>query len=377
MIYAITGGYGFLGWHLRCRLRAESPAIKVRLVSRSQLNDASILANELEGCDVVFHLAGVNSHDVDASRVNVELADALVAGVRRLARSPQIVYSNSAHVDRDNPYGRAKGEAAEVLRRWGEESSARFADVVLPNLFGELSRPNYNSAVATFCDAIVGDRPAEVNRNGVTELLHAQDAAIALINHAVPGTPPRARIAGEVLEVGDVYNRLVRFHAIYHGTQNIPRLPTRLDVRLFNQLRVAMYPAGYPVELVRHNDHRGAFFEAVRGFEEGQTSFSTTVPGVTRGEHWHADKIERFLVLRGRAKIDVRRLFDDTVQSFEVSGDRPAFVDMPTLHAHNIRNVGEDELLTMFWTNDHFLPNAPDTWPERVRPRAQVAGGAS
>lgn len=368
MSCAITGARGFLGWHLRCRLREEWPDAEVRVLGRGDLNDTSDLAERLGGCDVVFHLAGANTHETDAAEENVVLAEALVVALERQTRPPRVVYSNSAHVERDTPYGRAKRGAAERLCTWAERSGGTLVDVVLPNLFGECGRPNYNSAVATFCHAVVHGEPTEVSKSGRTELLHAQDAAAALLRNAAANGLSYERVPGEVCDIPDLYDRLARYHDIYAGSQRVPALPTRFDVRLFNQLRVAMFPAAYPVRLRRHTDARGAFFEAVRGSGEGQTSFSTTAPGITRGDHWHFDKIERFLVLRGSAIIRIRRMLDDIVHSFAVLGETPAFVDMPTLHTHNITNVGDDELLTMFWANDHFDPAAPDTLPEPVQP---------
>ncbi len=368
-MYAITGGRGFLGWHLRCRLKAAQPSAPVRLLGRDAFVDESQLADQLDGCTTIFHLAAVNSHESSAAAANVDLANTLAGVLARLAPPVHVIYSNSAHSEADGAYGRSKREAAEVLRRWADKAGATVSDVVLPNLFGEGSRPNYNSAVATFCEAIVRGGACTVNRYGRTELLHAQDAATALLHHARGGLSTAERVRGELASVGDVYDRLAYFHDRYRATQTVPHLATRLNLRLFNQLRFAMYPAAYPVRLIQHGDHRGAFFEAARGMGETQTSFSTTSPGATRGEHWHADKIERFLVLRGQATIAIRRLFDDVVEEFQVSGDDPAFVDMPTLHAHNITNTGNEELLTMFWANDHFRPEAPDTWPEPVYAR--------
>jgi len=372
-VYAITGGHGFLAWHLRCRLKAEQPGAEVRLLGRGALED-SALADQLAGCDAVFHLAAVNSHDESAASANVDLAEALVDGLDRMGGRLHVVYSNTVHAEGDSPYGRRKREAAGVLHGWATRAHASVSDVLLPNLFGENARPNYNSAVATFCEAIVQGRPCKVNRAGRTELLHAQDAAGVLLDHARSPTSTYVRTTGESVGVGEVYDRLARFHQTYRGSQTVPQLLTRLDLRLFNQLRVAMYPTAYPTALTCHSDQRGAFFEAARGSGESQTSFSTTHPGVTRGEHWHADKIERFMVLRGQATIEIRRLFDDVVEEFKVSGDQPAFVDMPTLHAHNITNTGDDELVTMFWANDHFRPDAPDTWPETVRKQPTATG---
>lgn len=365
--YAITGSGGFLAWHLRCRLKAEQPDADVRLLKHGDLEDCRSLAEVLDGCSAVFHLAGVNSHEARDAVANVHIAEALAGGLDLLPAPPHVVFSNSIHALVDSPYGRAKRDAANVLHRWATQANSTFANVMLPNLFGEMSRPYYNSAVATFCDAILHGKPCEVNRAGRTELLHAQDAAAALCARArSPGMTTTVE-PGVSLAVADIYDRLSSFHDIYRSRHTVPSLPTQLDIRLFNQLRAALYPDIYPVSLIEHRDQRGVFFEAARGFEATQVSFSSTHPGLTRGEHWHADKIERFLVLRGSATIEIRRLFDDTIRTFTVGGTSPAFVDMPTLHAHNITNTGNDELLTMFWANDHFCADNPDTWPEPVR----------
>jgi UDP-2-acetamido-2,6-beta-L-arabino-hexul-4-ose reductase len=366
MTWAITGGDGFLGWHLRCRLRAERPDVEPRILGRRDFDDIGTLADALAPCDVIFHLAAANSHDPEVAKRNVGIAEALVGGLDRAGHAPHVVYSNTSHSAHDSPYGRAKRTAAEYLRRWAERSGTSVADVILPNLFGECGRPHYNSVIATLCDAVVSGAAPAINPDGQVELLHGQAAAWALLCKASDRRTSQERLEGHVISIPALYDRLARFHEVYAGTQNLPLLATHLDLQLFNQLRAAMFPSAYPMGLRRHTDRRGSFFEAVRASGKGQTSFSTTVPSVTRGDHWHFEKIERFLVLRGSACISVRRLFSDTVHRFEVSGDEAVFVDMPTLHTHNITNTGDDELLTMFWASDHFDPAAPDTYPEPV-----------
>ena len=127
-----------------------------------------------------------------------------------------------------------------------------------------------------------------------------------------------------------------------------------------------MWPSAYPMQLTKHADQRGAFFEVVRAWGQGQTSISTTVPGVIRGEHYHLDKVERFAVISGEATIRVRRLFTDEVVEFSVSGEEPVFIDMPPLCTHDITNTGEKELVTLFWSHDHFDPSNGDTYPLQV-----------
>ena len=159
----------------------------------------------------------------------------------------------------------------------------------------------------------------------------------------------------------------------YFGALEIPPLQAALDLALFNCLRSAAFPQAYPIPLELRSDARGSLFEAVRSHRAGQTFFSTTHPGVTRGNHFHFGKVERFLVVGGQARISIRRLFDDQVHAFEVRGDQPVYIDMPTLHTHEITNVGDGELLTLFWAHEFFDPQRPDTYFEPVSLDAPVA----
>jgi len=371
---AITGAGGFFGWHLLCRLHALSPGADVRAVDRTDFDDDVTLGSALDGVEAVVHLAGANrGSDDDVYDTNVGLAHRLVAALDDAGGRPRVVYANTVQSGRETPYGRSKSEAGEILARWGRFSGGLVSDLRFPNLFGECGRPNYNSAVATFCYDLARGQSSDVNPDGHIELFHVQDACAAVLDAIASPSSRGQRIVGESLSIPNVYGRLRRLGEAYLSTQ-LPVLSDRLDLRLFNALRTAMFPDSYPMPLEVHRDWRGSFFELVRGHGETQTSFSTTGPGVTRGDHFHLDKIERFVAVSGSGLIRVRRLFSDRVVEYQVSGDSPVAVDMPPLHAHSITNVGDDDLLTVFWANDHFDPAAPDTYPEPVV--ASVAGVA-
>lgn len=362
----VTGGGGFLGWHLRCRLRALRPTAEVVVVDRASL-DGSALDEAVAHSDAVVHLAAANrgpEHDVAVT--NRSLATKLVAALRRTGCKPTVVYSDTTHRGLASAYGQAKRWAGEHLQRWGASVGAPVTILELPNLFGEHGRPFYNSAVATFCHQLVVGEPSNVNPEGRTELLHAQDAAQAILDAVDSAAAGLVRVPGVEITIPDLYARLATIRHTYGGA-TFPPLPTNLDRQLFNTLRSYLFPDAYPMPLAIHGDDRGEFWEIVRGHGEGQTSMSATRPGVTRGEHFHLDKIERFAVVRGRATIQLRRLLEDLVHTFEVDGANPTAVDLPTLHTHNITNVGDDDLITLLWANDHFDPLAPDTYPERVR----------
>jgi UDP-2-acetamido-2,6-beta-L-arabino-hexul-4-ose reductase len=357
----LTGAEGFLGWHTRARLRA----LTNHDVVVADRNEWDALGRLAHGVDAIVHVAGVNrGSDAEVEQGNIDLARRVADVAQASTSSPRLVYANSVHCGNGSPYGVGKLAAAEILATAADRIGAGFVDVRLPNLFGEHGLPRYNSFVATFVDAIVRGEAPQIVDNAVN-LLHVQGAAQALIDGL---TTPASRLdpQGEATTVRHVYETLDGFNRLYQGG-DIPALASDLDVDLFNTLRAARFPAHYPIALVPRVDHRGSLVEVVRAHGgQGQTFVSTTKPGITRGEHFHLRKVERFVVISGTARISLRRLFDDEVVSFDVTGDAPAIVDMPTLWVHNITNTGSTELTTVFWTSELFDPAAPDTFPETV-----------
>ncbi|WP_110181056.1 NAD-dependent epimerase/dehydratase family protein [Nocardioides solisilvae] len=362
----VTGADGFLGWHVRCRLRATTDDVVVPVGRASWDRLPELVAD----ADVVLHLAGINRAEPDElaagnERLAADVADAVrrAAGAGRPA--PTVVFANSVQVGNGSPYADGKARAAARLAEAASATAGAFADVLLPNLFGEHGRPAYNSFVATFVDAVVRGETPQVDDREI-ELLHAQGAAEALLRAAadpsvVPPLPTEATSVAGVLET------LLGFHALYPETGDVPDISTTLARDLFNTYRARLFPERGAISLTPRADQRGRLVETVRAHGRGgQTFVSTTVPGVTRGEHYHLHKVERFVVLEGEAVIALRRMFTDEVVEIPVSGEHPVAVDMPTMWSHNITNVGSGTLTTLFWTDTLFDPDAPDTTPEPV-----------
>lgn len=369
-VVGVTGADGFFGWHLRCRLRATHPEFHVRSATRRTFSSDEELDKFVAGCNSIVHLAGVNRGDeASVAEANLAITQALISALERTAARSHVLFANSTHRSRSSAYGDSKRVSAELLQRWASGSDGWVTDLVFPNLFGECGRPHYNSAVATFCNELSRGRTSEVNPGGVAELLHVQDAAQVIIDN-LDGQADEVEVEGIQVAIPELYDRLSGLNDSYGGAR-FPRLDSRLDLQLFNTLRSYCFPDHYPMPLEVHSDGRGAFFEVARGHGETQISFSTTEPGITRGNHFHLDKVERFIVLSGQALIHVRRLFHNKVEVFKVDGDNPVAIDMPTLQTHSITNVGEDKLLTAFWANDHFDPARPDTIAEPVHLEGQ------
>ncbi|HMM93620.1 NAD-dependent epimerase/dehydratase family protein [Phycicoccus sp.] len=360
MRVVLTGAAGFLGWHTRVRMHAQGEH-EVVAVTRDEWADLHAL---VRNADAVLHVAGVNrGSDDEVEAGNVRLAEDVAAAVRAAGHPVRVVYANSIQDGNGTAYGTGKASGAGVLGALRTEGHT-VVDVRLPNLFGEHGRPRYNSFVATFVHAVAaGDVPQVADRP--VELLHVQDAAQVLLD-ALTTDAERLDPHGSEVGVQETLDLLREFEESYSSGE-FPDLSTPFRVALFNTYRAALFPTGYPLPLQPHADARGTFVETVRSRGgEGQSSISTTVPGVTRGEHYHLTKIERFAVVQGRATIALRRMFHDEVVEFEVSGEAPCAVDMPTGWAHNITNTGDDVLLTQFWSHELFRPDAPDTFPHPV-----------
>jgi UDP-2-acetamido-2,6-beta-L-arabino-hexul-4-ose reductase len=332
------------------------------LLTRADLAAPARLAGLIDKADRVLHIAGANRgapEDVVAG--NEQAARALADAVQQCATPPKtVVFANSTQAGNGTPYGDSKAAAAGILADATRWCGSEFVDVRLPNLFGEHGRPHYNSVVATFCRTLADGGVPQVAEDRPLDLVHAQDAAAALLGLESADLVPARRT------VLDLKHQLTGFAETY-GRTEIPALTDPFELKLFNTYRSHCFPGRYPMPLPRHEDARGGLVEAVKAHGNGgQTFFSTTRPGITRGEHYHLSKVERFVVVRGEAEIRLRRVLHDDVTTFRVSGDAPVVVDMPTLWVHNITNVGTDDLLTLFWTNEIFDPDRPDTYAERV-----------
>lgn len=363
---AMTGGSGFLGWHLRCHLKSAA-ATQARDLSERDFESVEALAAALGEANTVFHLAGMNrGAEAEVYETNLWLAQRLMDAMDLQGITPTILFANSTHSQGDTAFGRSKREAAGLLADWAKARGARFVNVILPHLFGEGGRPFYNSGFATFCHQLAKGEEPQILNDGQVELLHAQRASEQFLALASDRTAEgTVRLAGAPMRVSEALARLRALHETYRSGV-IPELGDPLALAFFNTYRSYLYPDQYPMRLQLHTDARGGLFEAVKTRHGGQAFLSTTHPGVTRGRHYHHHKIERFLVVDGEAEIRIRRLFDTEVRVFRVSGADPCFLDMPTFHTHEITNVGTRDLLTLFWSHEIFDPGAPDTYAEPV-----------
>jgi UDP-2-acetamido-2,6-beta-L-arabino-hexul-4-ose reductase len=360
----ITGGRGFLGRNLAAHL-AERKNCEIRICDRETTPED--LKDWLRRADVIFHLAGVNrpQDPSEFERGNAGLTERICQLLRELGRSPKIVLSSSIQAEVENPYGASKAKAEDSLRRFTADTGACVRIYRLKNLFGKWCRPDYNSVVATFCHNIANDLPIVVS-NAVHEVeLSYVDDVVAeflkeLANHHTSGSAG-ADIRTYRIQLGDLAGRIQAFHEM----RTTLTLPDFAD--WFNRALYATYLSYVPSVAREHNlearsDARGSLAEFIKQKHLGQVFVSRTKPGVTRGNHYHHTKAEKFFVVEGDGLIRMRAVEGGPVEEYFVSGGGYQVVDIPPGFTHSIMNVGSGEMVTLFWSSEMFDANRPDTY---------------
>lgn len=368
MRIVITGADGFIGKNLRVRLRECG---YLDIVSLTRETSARDLRTELQSADVVFHLAGVNrpKDESEFTTGNIDLTATICDALADAKRPVHIAYTSSTQAAADNPYGRSKRGAEERLEAFAKNTGASVSIFRLTNVFGKWARPNYNSAVATFCHNVTRGLPITVNDRGAKLRLvyidDVVDAFLALLEKPVGGF--RFVEANPVYEtnVGEVAD-LIEGFAASRTSLVTSRVGTGLTRALYSTYVSYLPPEAFVYSVPRHGDPRGTFAEVMKTPDCGQFSYFTAHPGITRGEHYHHTKTEKFVVIRGKAKFGFRHIETNEVLEIFVEGGSGEIVETVPGWAHDITNVGDDEMIVMLWANEIFDRVRPDTISMKV-----------
>lgn len=368
----ITGQAGFVGNHLYNTLQLDD-TITLIPFERSFFGNKELLSNFVAKCDVIVHLAAMNRHD-DPNVIyetNIDLVSQLIAACKEKAVKPHIIFSSSSQEEKDNLYGRSKKEGKEKFMQWAEEVGAKFTSLTIPNVFGPFGKPNYNSVVATFCHKIANNEMPTIINDSVVGLIYINELVQIFIQCIKDlekvGFPDGKRRELKIaptknIKVSEILRLLQQYKTDYMENGIFPNLDLEFEKALFNTFRCYVPTNHYPVKFKKNTDNRGSFVEIARTQTSGQFSFSTTVPGITRGNHFHTRKAERFAVISGKALIQLRKIGTDEILDYYLDGDEPAYVDMPIWYTHNIKNIGDTELITLFWINEPYNPEDADTY---------------
>lgn len=367
----VTGSNGFIGQNLIAELNRRQ---EVQILAYDIDSSEEQLEQYCKECEFVFNLAGVNrpEHTEEYMEGNFGFATTLVNLLRRHGNTCPIMNSSSIQAALDNPYGKSKKAGEDMLFAYGKETGAKVFVYRFPNVFGKWCRPNYNSAVATFCNNIAHNLPIQVNdRSTAMNLVYIDDVVEELLL-ALEGTP-HINAEGYCyvptvhhVTLGEIVDLLYSFRESRSNLMIPDMTEGSFEKKLYSTYLSYLPKDGFAYPLVMHTDDRGSFTEILKSVDRGQVSVNISKPGITKGNHWHHTKNEKFLVVSGKGLIRFRKYGCDEIIEYRVSGEKLEVVDIPTGYTHSIVNEGDTDLVTIMWCNECFHPERPDTMYEAV-----------
>lgn len=361
----ITGAGGFIGKNFIAELKKQK---YTNILECTRDTDPALLDAYCQTADFVFHLAGVNRPQEQSEFMegNFGFTKTLLGNLKKHGNACPVMIASSTQAAFDNPYGQSKKAGEDLLAAYGRETGARVLIYRFPNVFGKWCRPNYNSAVATFCYNIARDLPITVNDPGVVlNLVYIDDVVEELIS-ALQG---RENSVGDfcavpvvhTITLGEIVDLIYSFK---NGREerSVPNMSDEFTGKLYSTYLSYLPKDKFSYPLTMNVDDRGSFTEFIKTPDRGQVSVNISKPGITKGNHWHHSKNEKFLVVSGTGVIRFRKVDSDEVIEYYVSGDRLEVVDIPPGYTHNIENRGDTDMVTIMWANERFNPEKPDTY---------------
>lgn len=361
----VTGSNGFVGKNLIAELnnRGYKDIYKFDIDT-----DKSLLDKYAEDCEFVFHLAGVNrpKDESEFMKGNFGFTSELLETIKKHNNKSPILITSSIQAERDNPYGKSKKAGEELLFDYNKETGAKVLVYRFSNLFGKWSRPNYNTVVATYCYNIARGLDIQINNPEAELTLCYIDDVLDEFMRALQGNETKngrycCVPVTHKIKLGDLADRIKSFKESRENL-NIPDMQDPLTKKLYSTYLSFLPEDKFSYDLNMHVDNRGSFTEFIRTSDRGQVSINAAKPGITKGNHWHHTKNEKFLVVSGTGLIRFRKIDSDKIIEYKVSGEKLQVVDIPTGYTHSIKNIGDTDMVTVMWANEAFNPDKPDTY---------------
>jgi UDP-2-acetamido-2,6-beta-L-arabino-hexul-4-ose reductase len=361
----VTGAQGFIGKNLIVELKNRN---YTNVFEYSRVTNPLLLEEYCKNADFVFHLAGINRPNDQSEYMdgNYGFTSVLLDTLKKCQNACPIMISSSIQAELENPYGISKKASENLILNYTSETGAKALIYRFPNVFGKWCKPNYNSAIATFCHKIANDLPINVNDSSVVmNLVYIDDVVEELIN-ALNGNE---NLVGDYCEIpiihtitlGEIVEQIYSFNKS-REERSIPDMSNPFTKKLYSTYLSYLPKEKFSYDLKMNIDKRGSFTEFIKTSDRGQVSINVSKPGITKGNHWHHTKNEKFLVVSGNGVIRFRKLDSDEIIEYYVSADKMEVVDIPTGYTHNIENLGDSDMVTVMWANEHFNPEKPDTY---------------
>jgi UDP-2-acetamido-2,6-beta-L-arabino-hexul-4-ose reductase len=361
----VTGSKGFIGKNLIAELRNRDYK---DILECHRDTDYTLLEEYCEKADFVFHLAGVNrpQNEEEFDEGNLGFTSTLINTLEKYENDCPVIFASSTQAMLENAYGSSKRAAEDLIFTHAKYSNSKALIYRLPNVFGKWCKPNYNSAIATFCYNVARNLPIKVNDPSTSmKLVYIDDVVEELIR----GLDDNQNILGNFCEVptshtttlGEIVE-LIKSFKKSREEHSIPNMNDALSKKLYSTYLSYLPEDQFRYDLKMNVDHRGSFTEFIKTVDRGQVSINVSKPGITKGNHWHHTKNEKFLVVSGHGVIRFRKIDSEEVIEYFVSGEKMEVVDVPTGYTHNIENLGESDMVTVMWANELFTPEKPDTY---------------
>lgn len=361
----ITGSKGFVGKNLVTELKNRGYK---KLYLYDKENSLEDLEKWTEDCGFVFHLAGINRPETEEEFMegNADLTSQLTSLLEKNNNQAPVMISSSVQAEKDNPYGESKRVGEYYIFEYGERNNVPVYVYRFSNLYGKWSKPNYNTVIATFCHNIAHGLPIQVNDPTVEITFQYIDDVVNELINCLEGNGTKTGKFYDVPEkdtrtLGEVA-QLIKGFKESRKTLEVPDMSDSFTKNLYSTYLSFLPEDNFSYKLKMNQDDRGSFTEFLRSPERGQVSINVSKPGITKGQHWHHSKNEKFLVVKGNGLIRFRKVGEDKVIEYPVNGEVLEVVDIPTGYTHSIVNTGEEEMVTVMWVNEPFDPDNTDTY---------------
>lgn len=372
MRIGVTGTKGFLGSSIK-RFFLTKNSVEILEINRNDWENEEKLDNFVKSVDVIVHTSGVNRlNDKDNTySINIELTKKLIKHLEKNDSNPILIYTSSIQETNGSDYGNSKLESRYLLEDYCKRKKIYFFSLLIPNLFGPFCKPNYNSFIATFCYNVINNHRLEVFKNSEVSLVYVYDCVERIYDIILNKDKYESMVRFEDLSnkssIETIKNKIVNFKVTYFEKGQIVSFKDDFELKLFITFQSYIdFSKHFPFGLKNNIDYRGNFVELFRNVDGGQFSFSNTKKQIKRGEHFHTRKIERFFVVRGKAEIEFREVLSNNKYTFLLDGDTPSFVDMPPWYTHSIKNIGDEDLVTIFYISEAYEQKDPDTFFYKV-----------
>ncbi len=361
----ITGAKGFVGKNLVAELKNQGFQ---DLLEYDIDTDPALLDAYAASCEFVFHLAGVNRPKDQSEFMtgNFGFTSQLLDALKKTQNKAPVLITSSTQAGQNNPYGQSKKAGEDLIFQYGQENDVTVFVYRLPNVFGKWCRPNYNSAVATFCHNTANGLPIQVNDpNVVMNLVYVDEVVASFIDKLKNSKPDTAIFSAvnpvHTIKLGEIVDLINNFKTS-RETLQVPDLADAFTKKLYSTYLSYLPEDQFSYLLKMNVDNRGSFTEFLKSPERGQVSINISKPGITKGNHWHHTKNEKFLVVSGKGVIRFRKIDSEEIIEYYVSGEKLEVVDIPVGYTHNIENLGETDMVTVMWVNEVFDKERPDTF---------------